>query len=322
MRYYTEVDSVGVKCEFNSAAMQRDVLSRLNTYIRSINGLTVIAKEKMFGHGGKRIEYFVYYKNITISSIITGAYKPDKSKKDNIYYLNLVCAGLKSHDEFIDELRYDFLLTACSWFNDNRIGFRIRELDPNIDAMCSYENFHVMQIKRAPKGKYDSNDEQMYATTHYMQNKTKYISTGTSALFYDKQFKEGLIEAVSRFELKLLLNAKHTKDTYTLHKRIVSMFDRYAVFYFEDINVKNEVMWIEKNIEKANVPNKAMEYKKLMSQLNVYRLYPNIEYIMGYIHRLHTIRNFKMIVRDKESENTSIDETSVAFDFDEIFNSL
>lgn len=95
------------------------------------------------------------------------------------------------------------------------------------------------------------------------------------------------------------------------------MFDRYAVFYFENLNVKNELMVIQNHIESSNISNKAIEYKKLILQLNNYRLYPNIDYIMGFIQRLYTIRNFKMVVRHESSENMSIDKTSVPFNFDE-----
>lgn len=315
MEYSTEIDSVGVRAEFKSAPMQRDVLNRLKCYVGSIVGLEVIAKEKMFGNGGKRVDYFVYYKNITLASIKTGAY----GRGNTTYFLNVVCAGLKSYDDFIDELRYDLLLSICSWFNDHRVVFRFRELDCNIDAACPYENFHVIQTKRAPRGKYNSSEEQVYTTTHYMQKKTKYRSTGTSALFYDKQAKEALYEPTSRFELKLLLREEHTKDISTLHKRIVSMFNRYAVFYFENLNVKNELMVIHNHIESSSISNKAIEYKKLILQLNNYRLYPNIDYIMGFIQRLYTIRNFKMIISNIESKNEVIDLINSSFDSNKIY---
>lgn len=313
MEYSTEIDSVGVRAEFQSAPMQRDVLTRLKCYVNSIIGLEVIAKEQMFGNGGKRVDYFVYYKNTTLASIKTGAY----GRGNTTYFLNVVCTGLMSYDDFIDGLRYDLLLSICSWFNDNRVMFRFRELDCNIDAVCPYENFHVIQTKRAPRGKYNSSEEQVYTTTHYMQKKTKYWSSGTSALFYDKQAKEALCEPTSRFELKLLLKKEQTKDINILHKRIVNMFDRYAVFYFENLNVKSDVIGIQNYIENSNTTNKAMEYKKLMLQLNYYRLYPNIDYIMGFIHRLYTIKNFKMIV-SVPTESNIMDVTSNSFAFDEM----
>lgn len=318
MEYNTEIDSVGVRAEFKSAPMQRDVLIRLKHHVSSIVGLEIIAKEQMFGNGGKRVDYFVYYKNITLASIKTGAY----GRGNTTYFLNVVCAGLKSYDDYIDDLRYDLLLSVCSWFNDNRVSFRLRELDCNIDAICPYANFHVIQTKRAPRGKYNSNEEQVYTTTHYMQKKTKYRSAGTAALFYDKQAKEALYEPTSRFEMKLVLREEHTKDISTLYKRIVSMFDRYAVFYFENLNVKNELMVIQNHIESSINSNKAIEYKKLILQLNNYRLYPNIDYIMGFIQRLYTIRNFKMVVRHEKSENISIDKTGIPFNFDEECNFL
>ena len=312
MEYTTEIDSIGVRAEFQSAPIQRDVLYRLKNHVSSIVGLEIIAKEQMFGNGGKRVDYFVYYKNITLASIKTGAY----GRGNTTYFLSVVCAGLKSYDDFIDNLRYDLLLSVCSWFNDNRVSFRLRELDCNIDAACPYENFHVIQIKRAPRGKYNSDEEQVYTTTHYMQKKTKYRFAGTSALFYDKQAKEALYDPLSRFELKLLLKKEQTKDISTLHNRIMKMFDRYAVFYLENLNVKNDVIGIQNYIENSNTPNKAIEYKKLVLQLNNFRLYPNIDYIMGFINRLYTIKNFKMIL-NVTGESNIMDVTSNPFSFDE-----
>ena len=205
MQYSTEIDSIGLKCEFNRASVQRDKLSGLKSYINSIVGLSVIPKERIIGYGATILEYYVYYKNITIAIIKTGAYRANKSIEENTYYINIVSAGLKSYDDCIDEIKYSFLLTICSWFNDNRVNFSIRELDCNIDANCCYINFHVMQIRSSPNRRFNANEEQMFTTTRYLQRKSKYKSTATSALYYDKQVKENLDEELSRCELKFVL---------------------------------------------------------------------------------------------------------------------
>lgn len=75
MQYSTEIDSIGLKCEFNRASVQRDKLSGLKSYINSIVGLSVIPKERIIGYGATILEYYVYYKNITIAIIKTGAYR-------------------------------------------------------------------------------------------------------------------------------------------------------------------------------------------------------------------------------------------------------
>ena len=88
MQYRTEIDSIGLKCEFNRASVQRDKLSGLKSYINSIVGLSVIPKERIIGYGATILEYYVYYKNITIAIIKTGAYRANKSIEENTYYIN------------------------------------------------------------------------------------------------------------------------------------------------------------------------------------------------------------------------------------------
>ena len=114
MQYSTEIDSIGLKCEFNRASVQRDKLSGLRAYINSIVGLSVIPKERIIGYGATILEHYVYYKNITIAIIKTGAYRANKSIEENTYYINIVSAGLKSYDDCIDEIKDSFLLTICA----------------------------------------------------------------------------------------------------------------------------------------------------------------------------------------------------------------
>ena len=120
MQCSTEIDSIGLKCEFNRAITQRDVLSGLKSYINSIVGLSVIPKERIIGYGATILEYYVYYKNITIAIIKTGAYRANKSIEGNTYYINIVSAGLRSYDDYSDEIKHGFLLSVCSWFNTDR----------------------------------------------------------------------------------------------------------------------------------------------------------------------------------------------------------
>ena len=57
MQYSTEIDSIGLKCEFNRASVQRDKLSGLRAYINSIVGLSVIPKERIIGYGATILEW-------------------------------------------------------------------------------------------------------------------------------------------------------------------------------------------------------------------------------------------------------------------------
>ena len=319
MQYSTEIDSIGLKCEFNRASVQRDKLSGLKSYINSIVGLSVIPKERIIGYGATILEHYVYYKNITIAIIKTGAYRANKSIEENTYYINIVSAGLKSYDDCIDEIKYSFLLTICSWFNDNRVNFSIRELDCNIDANCSYINFHVMQVRSSPNRRFNANDEQMFTTTRYLQRKSKYRSTATSALYYDKQVKENLDEELSRCEVRFIFKKEHTISMDSLYKKISNGFNRYAVYYFSNLKLKEDVLLAQKQVE-LYVPNKARGYDNITKQIEQYRLYPNINYIMSYINRLYTIRNYKMIIQDKDFIDLPIDTTNRLSGFEGMFD--
>ncbi|WP_295023577.1 hypothetical protein [Sulfurimonas sp.] len=276
--------------------------------VMSIETFFVDSKEHRFGNGGVRIEYVIYSNNTTIATINTGVYAHGQDRKESTYYIKMVFAGLKSYDDYNDELRSNFLFAMASWLNSKRLPFKLSELDCNIDVNCAYDNFYAMQIKKVPNGRY--HNEQIYITTNYLQKKTKSVS----ALFYDKQFKESLHEQISRFELKLPSKFFKNKNLDTLNEAISRIFERYAIFYFEDIRVKNQVLYIQKCIECSNIANKAREYNKLMSQVNKYRLYPNFSYIMEYIYNLYSIKNYKMVVKKKEEEFV-LNDSCGNFDF-------
>lgn len=301
----TQIDSLGIKLEFNSSPKQKDTLNKLRSYISSIYGLSVIHKEKAIDNSLPIFEYHVYYKNVIIGVIKTGAYRPDKSVDVNVYYINIVCAGLKSYNNVIDEIKENFLFTICSWCNDKRIIFGLRELDCDIDVACPFENLYSMMIKKAPKTKYYPNEQQMYDSTTYMQGKTKYRTMGVSALYYDKQIKENLAEPISRHELKFKFKKDEAYNLDAIYNKIVNTYERFAVFYFQDLRIKEQLISIQNSIESSNIPNKAREYKKLMPQLNIYRVYPDISYIMNFLNSLITIRNYKMIIKNDDFMNPS-----------------
>lgn len=296
MYYTTQIDSVGLRVEFHSAELQRARLKEMINFVRGIKTFFVYAKEQRFGNRGTRIEYIVYSNSTIMATINTGVYTHGQNREKTTYFIKMVFAGLKSYDEYNDELRKNFLFVMASWLNGKRLQFKLSELDCNIDANCAYDNFYVMQIKKVPNSRY--RDEQIYSTTHYLQKKTKSVS----ALFYDKRFKESLHEQISRFELKLPSKFFKNKSLDFLAEAISRVFERYAIFYFEDIRVKNEVIYAQNRIECSRVANKAREYNKIISQINQYRLYPNISLIMEYIYTLYTIKNYTMVVKKRKEE--------------------
>lgn len=76
------------------------------------------------------------------------------------------------------------------------------------------------------------------------------------------------------------------------------------------------MQYIQSQIEHNNIANKSREYNKLMSQINQYRLSPNIPYIMEYLYELYTIKNYKMIVKKKE-EGMVLHTDRGDFDFED-----
>lgn len=314
----TQVDSVGIKIVTDNSVRQRDILTKLKKYISSINPrISVISKNRLNGESRLSIDYLVMLdgKNV-LAKIIAGA---SPSNDGTRYYINIVCAGVKSYDDEIDDIKDMFLITIVSWCNDKKISFNIRELDCNIDVNCPFENLHVIQVKRLPKNRFGVEEEQMYKKTIYLQKKRKNNSTTPSALYYDKQHKEGLDEGISRFELKLVFNKSDYINLDMLYSKIIKSFSRYAVYCFNDLNTKQQVINHQYNIEKINAPRSRV-YNKLTKDLYAFQLHPDINYIINYIQRLYTVRGYKMILKDRYIESNL--NHSIAVDFDTSYADL
>ena len=176
-----------------------------------------------------------------------------------------------------------------------------------------------MQVRSSPNRRFNVSDEQMYTSTKYLQRKSKYKSTATSALFYDKQIKENLDEELSRCEFKFIFKKEHTLTMDSLYKKISNGFNRYAVYYFSNLKLKEDVIRAQNQIEAYGV-NKARAYDNITKQIDLYRLYPNIDYIISYIERLFTIRNYKMIIQDKDFIDLPIDTTNRLSGFEGMFD--
>lgn len=315
MNVTTQVDSIGIKIVTHNSARQRDYLSRLKKYIESISSrIRVISKERFNVDRRLTVEYLIMLDGrVVLAKMTTGAGSSDDG---TIYYINIVFAGLKSYDAELDDIKDMFLMTIVSWCNDKRITFNIRELDCNIDVSCPFDNLHVIQVKRLPKNRYGIQEEQMYKKTIYLQKKRKYNSTTTSALYYDKQHKEGLNEEISRFELKLVFKRSDYIDLDRVYSKIIKSFNRYAVYYFNNLNLKQQVINHQYNIEKLKSPRSRI-YNRLMKDLYEFQLHPDLNYIINYIQSLYTIRGYKMILKDVQYES-NLNHTLVV-DFDRSF---
>ena len=302
MEATTLIDSIGLKSEFKSNVKQRDILFKLKNYINTLDiDIHVITKEKTKYDGTLiGLYHLVMYKNIELAEIHTGA---APSKNGILFYINIIFAGLSSHIQKKDFRRYEVLLSTCSWLNDKKIPFCIKELDVSMDVLCPFINIHVMQLKKVPNASNQIKDLYKGKTT-YLQKKRKSYSYTTSAVLYDKQIKEGLPYDISRFEVRFLFHKDERDELLNLQGKITKGFERYGLFHFKDLKLKAEVMRHQNYIEYNGKP-KARQYKQLVRQIEHFRLIPDLEYVMDYIYGLYSIKNYKMKpIEDKEVVST------------------
>jgi len=291
MEATTLIDSIGLKCEFKSNLKQREVLLKLKNHNNGLHqNINMIAKEKVKSNGTfLGIYYLVMYKNIELAEIHTGA----APRKDGItFYINIVFAGLASYIEKKDFLRYEVLLSTCSWLNDKKIAFSIKELDVSMDLLCPFIYAHVMQLKKAPNT--SNKTKNLYrGESTYLQDKKKGYSYTTSAILYDKQKKEGLPYYISRFEVRFLFQKDERNELLKLQEKVTKGFEKYGFFYFEELLLKNAVMRHQEFIEKSGKP-RARQYRQLVKQIEEFKLKPDLEYVMDYIYGLYSIKDYKM----------------------------
>ena len=104
----------------------------------------------------------------------------------------------------------------------------------------------------------------------------------------------------------------------SLYKKISNGFNRYAVYYFSNLKLKEDVIIAQGQVELYAV-NKARGYDNITKQIEQYRLYPNINYIISYIKRLYTIRNYKMKIKE-DFIDLPIDTTNRLSGFEGMFD--
>ena len=91
-----------------------------------------------------------------------------------------------------------------------------------------------------------------------------------------------------------------------------------GVSYFSNLKLKEDVIIAQGQVELYAV-NKARGYDNITKQIEQYRLYPNINYIMSYIKRLYTIRNYKMKIKE-DFIDLPIDNTNKLSGFEGMFD--
>lgn len=303
MRYTTVVDSVGIRVECTSAYEQRELLDNLIAYAKNSNSSYFVNYKDYIINpltGSFNREYFIYSHGKTLASITTMSYQVGKHRKQTVYYIKIVWAGLKSYNDFIDRLSLYCMMNITSWLGSYSYKLTLCELDIAIDVECEFMNVLALCVKRVPNVKYYNPDEtQMYdGETAWIEkiNLQRKRHVKSRAQVYTKDLKEELEDInITRFELALPTPFFNDKGNnfYEILLSVFTTLDRYAVMYFEDINQKNNIAQQYTEIVTSKLINKSRKLKGL--ELDSYRLYPDIQYIEQFLDAVFFTNDFHTI---------------------------
>ena len=300
LMYRTIIDSLGIRIECSSPYEQREILSKLLEYAGDSNlsyFVNYIDHVINSMTGAINREYFIYSHSKTLASITTMSYQAGKKRGKTVYYVKVIWAGIKSYNEFTDNMSLICMLSMTSWLRANKIDFRLSELDLGIDVERYFEHVSVLPVKRVPNVKYyNPDDVQKYVgQTAWIEkiNIKRKDHVASRAYTYDKQHKEDLKDEVTRFELKLqtgFFNNSKLDNFYSVVLAIYNALDRYAVLYFEDINVKHYIEQQYMDIVGSDIKNKSRKIKGL--ELDPYRLYPDTKFIEQFLSTVLYTKDF------------------------------
>jgi len=289
--FKTVIDSVGIRIECSSAYEQRVILNRLLEYVRGSNPSYFINyKDYVINPmtGAINREYFIYSHSKTLASLTSMSYQAGKKRRTTVYYVKVTWAGIKTYNEFTDNLSLLCMLSMTSWLRYNKIDFRLSELDLGIDVQSDFEHVFVLPVKRVPNVKYYKPDaiQKYEGQTAWIEkiNLKRKDHVASRAYIYDKQYKEDLDDVVARFELKLqtgFFNNPKLSKYNSMLLAIYKALDRYAVLHFEDVNAKHYVVQQYNEIINSDIKNKSRKIKGL--ELDQYRLYPDTKFIDEFL---------------------------------------
>jgi len=288
--FRTVIDSLGIRIECSSSYEQRGILSSLLEYTRSNPTYFINYKDHVINPmtGAINREYFIYSHGKTLASLTTMSYQAGKKRRRTVYYVKVIWAGIKSYNEFTDNLSLICMLNMTSWLRANQIDFRLSELDLGIDINSYFENVSVLPIKRVPNVKYYNPDtvQKYVGQTAWIEkiNIKRKDHVASRAYVYDKQRKEDLDDEVARFELKLQTGFFNNPKLDNFHSVLLAIYnalDRYAVLHFEDVKLKHYIEQQYIDIVDSDIKNKSRKIKGL--ELDPYRLYPDTKFIEEFL---------------------------------------
>ena len=315
MGYKTVIDSIGVRVECKSASEQRELLDRLLEYTRNSNSSFFISyKDHIINPltGAYKREYFIYGYSKTLASITTMSYQVGMHRRETVYYIKIVFAGLKQYNEVTDRLSLLCMMSICSWLYNGGHLLQLSEFDIAVDVEDKFDSILVLPVKRVPNVKYYSpNEEQRYSETVYLEkiNLKRKERVSSRSYIYNKTEKDGLDTVVTRFELKLQTSFFKRSATAHFEDMVFSIgvaLDRYAILYFANPMEKDAVIQQYIDIVDSNVQNKSRKLQGL--DLEAYRLYPDMNYVKQFLslvlftHDFHTNMNDELFVESVLAE--------------------
>ncbi len=283
INYNTEIDTVALQLDFDSAEEQKNEFDQLGDWIIAKRlGLLKFDTNKT----SKIRVHELYSGKSIIATFSTGA----TTKKDDYnrgiikYYIRIRIAGLKSYNIVADSASSSTLVTICAYLNAAGKSYRFVELDVCLDIFCSFKNILAVCTQRTARTSYNDIGNLYKNSTSYIeyfQDAYTRKQATKRAYLYDKQTKEGLAFNVTRFEIKLqngwFLNNELNVES------IINTINRYHVMYYK--NIRNKKSKINHYNSYANVT--AREIRQL--EFEKYRLYPNQNIIKEFIRQIQSV---------------------------------
>ena len=266
----TVIDTLGIRIECNSVYEQRELLNNLLQYISTNHSFYVDYKDTIINPmtGSFNREYLIYGSSKLLASITTMSFQVGKDRKQTVYFIKIVWAGIKKYNEF-DKLSLVCILSICSWLNSLGIILRICELDVAVDIKSFSENLLVLPINRVPNvSYYTPNEEQPFTETTYIEkiNVKRKDNLSSRSYLYSKNEKEKLEdEIITRFEVALKTAFFTNKSTsfYELLQSIYKTLDRYAILRFKNKNERNSIIQEYNHVINSDIKNKSRKLNGL-----------------------------------------------------------
>lgn len=298
MEHNTYIDTIGIQVDLDCNKKQKEILSSIYIHLQKNSMLYIEYEDKIVNIGTKRIinrEYYIRFKGKTFASIRTGSFRTGSYHKNDfqdMFYINITFAGLKSYNELLDEVSIATLFHVVGYLNTREIKFKLTELDIAIDTRCAFENILVLCVKKSSRTKYFTlTDRQPRVGTTYIEriDQKKLNSAYYRAYSYDKRKKEEEVRKnyleydITRFELKIQNRYFH-KYGFDLNV-IDNVLDKYYVMYFEEVNVKINKLQQLRALETRKLRDiRTSDYERI--GLENYRIDPDMRYISGFIESL------------------------------------